>query len=78
MKSSSSGRLNSPSENNAKEFYTVSELAALLQLTEMTIYRMINRGDLPCYCLGRIKRFRHDDIEKFLKACRVPALKRAG
>jgi excisionase family DNA binding protein len=76
VKRSSSGANTAP-ENNAKEFYTVSQLAELLQLTEMTIYRMISRGDLPCYCIGRIKRFRHDDVEKFLKACRVPALKRA-
>jgi excisionase family DNA binding protein len=56
-----------------KEFYTVSQLAELLQLTEMTIYRMVNQGKLPCYCIGRIKRFRHEDIEEFLQACRVPA-----
>ncbi|MGO9055789.1 MAG: helix-turn-helix domain-containing protein [Candidatus Binataceae bacterium] len=44
----------------------------------MTIYRMVNRGDLSCYCFGRVKRFRRDDIEEFLKACRVPALKGVG
>lgn len=76
MKNLRSARLDSAPENNAKEFYTVSQLAELLQLTEMTIYRMIGRGDLACYSIGRIKRFRHDDIEKFLNACRVPALKR--
>ena len=65
----------SPQVRNSVEFYTVSQLAKLLQLTEMTIYRMVNRGDLPCYCIGRIKRFRLDDIEKFLKTCRVPASK---
>lgn len=55
-----------------REFYTVSQLANLLQLTEMTIYRMINRGELPCYAIGRIKRFRHGDVEEFLEQCRVP------
>jgi excisionase family DNA binding protein len=56
-----------------REFYTVGQLAELLQLTEMTIYRMVNRGDLPCYEIGRVKRFRHRDVEDFLDACRVPA-----
>ncbi len=54
------------------EFYTVSQLARLLQLTEMTIYRMVHRGELPCYSIGRVKRFRQNDIEAFLKSCRVP------
>jgi excisionase family DNA binding protein len=63
-------------ENNATpEFYTVSQLAQLLQLTEMTIYRMVHRGELPCYSIGRVKRFRQSDIEAFLKRCRVPAAK---
>lgn len=58
-----------------REFYTVNQLAELLQLTEMTIYRMINRGELPCYAIGRVKRFRHRDVEEFLDSCRVPAAK---
>jgi len=56
-----------------REFYTVSQLAELLQLTEMTIYRMISRGELPCYVIGRAKRFRSIDLESFLASCRKPA-----
>jgi excisionase family DNA binding protein len=61
-----------------REFYTVSQLADLLQLTEMTIYRMVNRGDLPCYAIGRVKRFRHNDIEQFLESRRVPVTQASG
>lgn len=57
----------------SREFYTVAQLADLLQLNEMTIYRMVKTGDLPCHLIGRIMRFRHDDIEEFLKQHRVPA-----
>lgn len=60
---------------SAPEFYTVAQLARLLQLTEMTIYRMVHRGELPCYSIGRVKRFRQGDVEAFLKSCRVPASK---
>src|SRR5271157_1964643 len=56
-----------------REFYTVAQLAELLQLTEMTIYRMISRGELPCYVIGRAKRFRSSDLESFLESCRMPA-----
>lgn len=60
---------------SSPEFYTVAQLARLLQLTEMTIYRMVHRGELPCYSIGRVKRFRQGDVEAFLKSCRVPASK---
>lgn len=61
-----------------REFYTVSQLADLLQLTEMTIYRMVNRGELPCYEIGRVKRFRQRDIEQFLESRRSPGAARRG
>lgn len=73
-----SKRRDSGRTGEAREFYTVSQLADLLQLTEMTIYRMVNRAELPCYSIGRIKRFRHRDIEEFLDRCRVPAVKPKG
>ncbi len=67
-------RRDSEAVEQVREFYTVSQLADLLQLTEMTIYRMVNRAELPCYAIGRVKRFRHRDIEEFLDRCRVPAV----
>jgi excisionase family DNA binding protein len=60
----------------AREFYTVTQLADLLQLNDMTVYRMVKSGQLPRYQLGRIMRFRSDDIEAFLGAHRVAAHKR--
>jgi excisionase family DNA binding protein len=53
-----------------REFYTVSQLAELLQLNEMTIYRMVNRGALACYVIGRSKRFKRSEIDEFLGSCR--------
>jgi excisionase family DNA binding protein len=55
------------------EFYTVGQLAELLQLTPMTIYRMVSRGELACHAIGRIKRFRRRDVEAFLENSRRPA-----
>ncbi len=55
------------------EFYTVGQLAELLQLTPMTIYRMVRRGELACHAIGRIKRFRRGDVETFLENSRQPA-----
>ncbi len=53
-----------------KEFYTTKELAAMLQVTETTIYRMARRGELAYYNIGRAMRFRHGDVESFLQRCR--------
>jgi excisionase family DNA binding protein len=52
------------------EFYTTSELAELLRVTETTIYRMARRGELPYYTIGRSMRFRNGDVDEFLKRCR--------
>jgi hypothetical protein len=41
----------------------------------MTIYRKVKRAELPCHSIGRVKRFRRRDIEKFLDGCRVPSVK---
>jgi excisionase family DNA binding protein len=68
-------RRNSDQNEEVREFYTVAQLADLLQVTEMTIYRMVNRAELTCHSIGRVKRFRHRDVEEFLDRCRVPAAK---
>ena len=38
-----------------REFYTVSQLAGLLQLKEMAIYQMVNQAQLPCSSIGSVK-----------------------
>jgi excisionase family DNA binding protein len=70
-------RRSQPKDQDQPEFYTVGQLADLLQLTPMTIYRMVRRGELACHAIGRIKRFRHDDVETFLESSREPATKAA-
>jgi excisionase family DNA binding protein len=52
------------------EFYTVKQLASALQITEMTVYRLVRRGELPCHSIGRAMRFRRSDVEGFLRKCR--------
>ena len=54
-----------------KEFCTVKELAALLAVNEMTVRRLMQRGELPYYSIGRAKRFRRDDVEAYLARVRT-------
>ncbi len=52
------------------EFYTTTELAKLLKITQRTVYRLMDRGDLPYYEIGRVKRFRKKEVEEYLKRVR--------
>jgi putative molybdopterin biosynthesis protein len=47
-------------------FYDVRQLADLLNVNKMTIYRLVERGDLRAYRIGRALRFRPSDVEVFL------------
>ncbi len=57
-------------KSEVTEFYTVKQLASALQITEMTVYRLVRRGELPCHSIGRAMRFRRSDVEGFLRKCR--------
>ena len=54
-----------------KEFYSREELAELLSVVPRTIDRWTKSGDLKAYKLGRVVRFRRDDIESFLKESKI-------
>ncbi len=49
-----------------KEFYNVKELAEVLGVNPMTIRRLEQRGELKSHSIGRVKRFRREDIEAYL------------
>jgi len=53
-----------------QEFFTVAELAEILRVKPLTIYRMVKRGEIESHRIGRSIRFRRDDIEAFLGRCR--------
>ena len=57
--------------DTSKEFYSVKDLASLLNVNPMTIYRMVHRGQITCYQIGRAKRFHRNDVEIFLNGCVV-------
>jgi excisionase family DNA binding protein len=50
-----------------KDFYSVKELAEVLSVSQRTIFRLMERGDLPYYEIGRAKRFRKSDVEAYLE-----------
>ena len=51
-----------------QEWYTINEAAQYLRVTRRTIYRFIEKGQLPTYRVGvgGHRRFRHKDLERIL------------
>ncbi|MGH2545344.1 MAG: helix-turn-helix domain-containing protein [Actinomycetota bacterium] len=47
-------------------FVTVNEVAQLMRVSKMTVYRLINQGDLPAVRIGRGYRIREEDVHRYL------------
>jgi excisionase family DNA binding protein len=47
-------------------FLTVQEVAELLRVSSMTVYRLIKAGDLPAVRVGRSFRVRDTDVDAYL------------
>jgi excisionase family DNA binding protein len=47
-------------------FLTVAEVADLLRVSSMTVYRLIEAGDLRALRVGKSFRINEDDLEAFL------------
>lgn len=47
-------------------FLTVGEVAELLRVSNMTVYRLISAGDLPAVRVGKSYRVREEDLDAFL------------
>ncbi|MGH2692722.1 MAG: helix-turn-helix domain-containing protein [Actinomycetota bacterium] len=50
------------------QFATVNEVAQLLRVSKMTVYRLINQGDLPAVRIGRGFRIREEDVHRYLES----------
>lgn len=53
-----------------KEFYKAEEIAEALQVSKMTVYRMLEKGDIPYFQFGKVKRVRKEDFDAFLSKSR--------
>ena len=52
---------------------TVAEVAAVLRVSNMTIYRLIKAGDVPALRVGKNYRIRSADLDAFLASGTVAA-----
>ncbi|HLI24900.1 MAG TPA: helix-turn-helix domain-containing protein [Acidimicrobiales bacterium] len=56
-----------PADNRSR-FVTVAEVASLLRVSNMTVYRLVQSGQLPAVRVGRSYRIRDEDVDHYLAA----------
>jgi excisionase family DNA binding protein len=49
-------------------FVTVGEVAGMLRVSNMTVYRLVQSGQLPAVRIGRSYRIRQEDVDRYLGA----------
>jgi len=58
--------------NQRTSFLTVAEVADMLRVSRMTVYRWVHAGDLPAVRFGRSFRVPEPAIEAFMQNAALP------
>ena len=62
---------NQPPSGSFLEYLTIKELSTYLKIPAKTIYFKVSLQQIPYYRVGRLIRFRRDEIDEWLSAFRV-------
>lgn len=54
-------------EKTATQFYTIEEIADLLKVSYLTVFRWVQAGKLTAYKVGKQYRIDVQDLNKFLE-----------
>ena len=57
----------------AVRFLTVAEVASVMRVSKMTVYRMVHGGDLPAVRVGRSFRVPEKAVHDYLEAAYIEA-----
>ena len=49
------------------KFLTVAEVAAIMRVSKMTVYRLVHGGELPAVRVGRSFRVTEEDVNEYLR-----------
>jgi excisionase family DNA binding protein len=55
------------------KFLTVAEVAKLMRVSKMTVYRLVHSGDLPAVQIGRSFRVPEQAVHEYLRAAFIEA-----
>ena len=53
------------------DIYTIPEVAKKLRVNQTTVSRLIHRGELKAYKIGRIYRITKEEVDRFLNASKT-------
>jgi excisionase family DNA binding protein len=69
-----SQEVNDLARDATSEFLTVSEVAAMMRVSNMTVYRLIRSGALRAVRVGNRYRLKESDVHKYLDESYVRAV----
>ena len=49
------------------KFLTVAEVASVMRVSKMTVYRLVHSGELPAVRVGRSFRVQEGDVDDYLR-----------
>ena len=56
-----------PGDISDVKFLTVAEVATMMRVSKMTVYRLVHGGELPALRVGRSFRVTEDDVQEYLR-----------
>jgi excisionase family DNA binding protein len=56
---------------NFNEYLKIEDISAYLSIKIKTLYAMVESGDIPHYRIGRLIRFKIDDVDLWMEAKKV-------
>ena len=68
MKKTPQQKLPSPEEVRAKETLSPEELVVVLGCGRTLAYRILANSEIPSFGIGRLRRVRRVDVERYLEA----------
>ncbi len=64
---SSSGPTGRPGDLSEVRFLTVAEVATVMRVSKMTVYRLVHSGELPAVRVGRSFRVPENEVNDYLR-----------
>lgn len=56
-----------PQDMSEVKFLTIAEVAGMMRVSKMTVYRLVHNGDLPAVRVGRSFRVTEEDVNEYLQ-----------
>ena len=58
---------NPPSDLSESKLLTIAEVASMMRVSKMTVYRLVHSGELPALRVGRSFRVTEQDVNEYLR-----------